>query len=123
VKFRADNNGIYSIASLEPQFKYVAMKTCRLYRREDTMHFFLPWVPLIYSVEEGSSFDWAKMLSDSLTNRIIEYRTQKESRKATSFFMSSYLMDAVCSMTPFPLMKWSYTPSNAEPVHVYHYKL
>jgi hypothetical protein len=26
-KFRADNNGIYSIASLEPQFKYVAMMT------------------------------------------------------------------------------------------------
>ena len=27
-KFRADSNGIYSIASLEPQFKYVAMMTC-----------------------------------------------------------------------------------------------
>ena len=56
-KFRADNNGIYSISSLEPQFKYVVMMTCRLYGREDTMHFFLQWVPLIYSVEEGSSFD------------------------------------------------------------------
>ena len=35
-KFRSDNHGIYSIASLEPQFKYVAMMTCRLYGREDT---------------------------------------------------------------------------------------
>jgi hypothetical protein len=40
-KFRADSNGIYSIASLEPQFKYVVMMTCRLYGREDTTHFFL----------------------------------------------------------------------------------
>ena len=84
-KFRADNNGIYSISSLEPQFKYVAMMTYRLYGREDTMHFFLQWVPLIYSVAEGSSFDWAKMLSDSLTSQITEYRMQKESRKAASF--------------------------------------
>jgi hypothetical protein len=122
-KFRADNNGIYSISSLEPQFKYVVMMTCRLYGREDTMHFFLQWVPLIYSVAEGSSFDWAKMLSDSLTSRVTEYRMQKESGKDASFFMSAYLMDAVCSMTPFPLMNWSWAPSDAEPVHVYHSKL
>jgi hypothetical protein len=69
-KFKADSNGICSISSLEPRFKYVAMMTCRLYGREDTTHFFLQWVPLIYAVVEGSSFDWAKMLSDSLTSQI-----------------------------------------------------
>jgi hypothetical protein len=56
-KFRADSNGIYSISSLEPQFKYVAMMTCILYGRGDTMHFFLPWVPLEHTVVEGYSFD------------------------------------------------------------------
>jgi hypothetical protein len=86
---------IYSIASLEPQFKYVAMMTCRLYGREDTSHFFLQWVPLIFRVAEGCSFDWVKMLSDSLTSRIIEYQAQKESRKISSFFMSAYIMDIV----------------------------
>jgi hypothetical protein len=40
-KFTADSHGIYSISSLEPQFKYVAMMTCRLYGREETTHFFL----------------------------------------------------------------------------------
>jgi hypothetical protein len=74
------------------------------------MHFFLQWVPLIYSVAEGSSFDWSKMLSDSLTSQITEYRMQKESGKVASFFMSAYLMDVVCSMTPFPLMNWSWAP-------------
>jgi hypothetical protein len=69
-KLRADGNGVYSISSLEPQFKYIAMMACRLYGREDTTHFFLPWVPLIHTVTEGCSFDWAKLLSDSLTSRL-----------------------------------------------------
>jgi hypothetical protein len=122
-KFRADTHGIYSIASLEPQYKYVAMMTCRLYGKEDTSHFFLSWVPLMFRVAEGSSFDWAKMLSDSLTSRVTEYRAQKENGKASSFFMSAYIMDAICSMTPFPLMSWSWTPAEDEPIHVYHAKL
>jgi hypothetical protein len=49
-KLRADGNGVYSISSLEPQFKYIAMMACRLYGREDTTHLFLPWVPLIHTV-------------------------------------------------------------------------
>jgi hypothetical protein len=55
-KLRADTDGIYSISSLEPKFKYVAMMTCRLYGKEDTTHFFLPWVPLIHTIVEGFSF-------------------------------------------------------------------
>jgi hypothetical protein len=103
-KFREDSNGIYSIASLEPQFKYIAMTTYRLYGREDTSHFFLQWVPLIHQVFKGCSFDWVKILSDSLTSRVTEYRAQKESGNISSFFMSAYIMDAVCFLTPFPLM-------------------
>jgi hypothetical protein len=67
-KFRADTNKIYSISSLAPQFKYIAMMTCKLYGKENTTHFFLPWVPLIHIVIEDFSFDWAKILSDSLTS-------------------------------------------------------
>jgi hypothetical protein len=72
--FRVDTHSVYSIASLEPHYRYVAMMTCRLYGREDTAHFFLAWVPLMVRVTEGCSFDWAKMLSDSLANRVTEYR-------------------------------------------------
>jgi hypothetical protein len=99
------------------------MMACRLYGKEDTTHFFLPWVPLIYTVAEGFSFDWAKLMSDSLTSRITEYRAQKASGRTSSFFMSAYIMDAIFFMTPFPLMSWSWTPSDAEPIHVYHSKL
>jgi hypothetical protein len=45
------------------------------------------------------------------------------SGKAASFFMSAYIMDVVCFMTPFLLMSWSWDPSDAEPIHVYHSKL
>jgi hypothetical protein len=119
-KFRADSNGIYSVASLEPPFRYIAMMACRLYGREDTTHCFLPWVPLIHTVTEGISFDWAKLLLDSLTSRITEYQVQKVSGKETSFFMFAYIMDVICFMTPFPVMSWRWTPSSTDPIHVYH---
>jgi hypothetical protein len=122
-KFRVNSNGVYTISSLEPQFKYVALMTCRLYQREDTTHFFLQWVPLIHTVAEDCSFDWDKLLSDSLKSRVTEYRAQKESGKIASFFMFAYIMDAVCFLTPFPLMSWIWNPSEAEPIHVYHSKL
>jgi hypothetical protein len=63
------------------------------------------------------------MLSNSLTSRVTEYRAQKENEKASSFFMSAYIMDAICFLTPFPLMSWSWTPAEDEPIHVYHSKL
>jgi hypothetical protein len=37
--------------------------------------------------------------------------------------MSAYIMEAIFFMTPFPLIKWSWTPTDAEPIHVYHSKL
>jgi hypothetical protein len=56
-KFREDNHGIYVIASLEPHMMYVAMMLCRLFEKENTAHFLLPWVPIMHTVVEGYSFD------------------------------------------------------------------
>jgi hypothetical protein len=121
--FRANDKGVYSISSLEPQYMYVAMMACRLFGREDTVHFYIQWVPLIFRVAEGSSFDWVKMLSDSLFNRVTEYQEQKEAGRPSGFFMSTYIMDAICSMTPFPLMNWAWSPTQEKTVHKYHDKL
>jgi hypothetical protein len=121
--FRANDKGVYSIASLEPNFMYVAMMTCQLFRREDITHFYIAWVPLIFRVAEGCSFNWAKILLDSLFNRVIEYREQKAVGGPSSFFMSAYIMDAICSMTPFPLMNWAWSPTQEKTMHEYHDKL
>jgi hypothetical protein len=72
-KFRADSHGTYLVSSLEPHIMYIAMMMCRLYGKEDTTHFFLPWVPIIHTVAEGYSFDWAKILSDNLVKEITYY--------------------------------------------------
>jgi len=63
------------------------------------------------------------MLSDSLFNRITEYREKKAVGRASGFFMSAYIMDAICSMTPFPLMNWAWSPTEEKNVHEYHDKL
>jgi hypothetical protein len=34
--------------------------------------------------------------------------------------MSAYIMDAICYVTPFPLMNWSWNISCPEPIHKYH---
>jgi hypothetical protein len=56
-------------------------------------------------------------------NRITEYREKKAAGKPSGFFMSAYLMDAICSMTPFPLMNWAWSPAHEKTVHEYHDKL
>jgi hypothetical protein len=122
-KFRADSHDTYSISSLESQFVYIAMIMCRLYGKENTTHLFLPWVPIIHTVAEGYSFEWAKILLDNLASEITEYKAHKNKGKSTSFFMSSYIMDVICFMTPFSLIGWICIPNSAEPIHIYHSKL
>jgi hypothetical protein len=121
--FRVNSEGIYSISSLEPNYRYVAMMTCRLFGSEDTAHFYVQWVPLIFRVAEGCSFNWAKILSDNLFNKITEYQEKKAAGKPSGFYMSAYIMDAICARTPFPLMKWAWSPSEDKAVHIYHDKL
>jgi hypothetical protein len=83
------------------------MMMCRLYGKENIAHFFLPWEPIIHTVAEGYSFDWEKILSDSLVQEIARYQSLRAKGKLTQFFMSAYIMDVVCFMTPFSLMEWS----------------
>jgi hypothetical protein len=56
-KFRVDSHGVYTAVALEPHIMYIAMMMCRLYGKENTTHFFLTWVPIMHTVEEGNSFD------------------------------------------------------------------
>jgi hypothetical protein len=71
--FRADSHGIYVVFFLVPHMIYIAMMMCILYRKENTTHFFLPWVPIMHTIVEGYSFDWAKIFSDNFIREITEY--------------------------------------------------
>jgi hypothetical protein len=74
-------------------------------------------------VAEGVMFNWAKMLSDNLAKGIVKYKIVKSKGQSDPFYMLAYIMDAICFMTHFPLMNWSWTPSNVEPLHFHHSKL
>jgi hypothetical protein len=102
---------------------YVSMLLCIIFGRKDSAHFLLAWVPIMHEVEKGLSFNWAKMLSDNMAKEIKEYQSMKAKGKPAPFYMSAYIMDAICFMTPFPLMSWSWIPTNTEPIHLYHSKL
>jgi hypothetical protein len=78
---------------------YIAMMMCRLYGKEDTTHFFLQWVPIMHTVAEGYSFDWARILSNSLVKEITGYQSLKNAigcLKPSSFFCKSTVA-IVCS--------------------------
>jgi hypothetical protein len=85
---------------------YIEMMMCRLYGKENTNHFFLPWVPIMHSVAKGYSFDWAKILLDNLIQEIARYQSLRAKGQSTKFFMSAYIMDVVCFIMPFLLMDW-----------------
>jgi hypothetical protein len=92
-KFRVDIHEIYATDSLNEYMVYVAMMLCRLYGKKDPYHFSVEWTPFLEEVSEGQS---------------------------VAFYMSAYIMDAICFMTPFPLMNWSWNASCLEPIHKYH---
>jgi hypothetical protein len=77
----------------------------------------------MHEVAEGFSFNCAKILSDNLAKEITEYHSLKVKGKPASFYMSAHIMDAICFMKLVPLMSWSWTSTNAEPIHFYHSKL
>jgi hypothetical protein len=119
-KFRADAHGIYATASLNEYMVYIAIMLCRLFGRKDPCHFHADWVPFLEEASEGNGFNWHKILSDNLTQEILNYKAAKSKGQPTTFYMSAYIMDAICFMTPFPLMNWSWSISCPEPIHKYH---
>jgi hypothetical protein len=121
--FRADAHGIYATTSLNEYMVYVAIMLCRLFGRKDPCHFHADWVPFLEEASEGNAFNWHKILLDNLTQEISNYKAEKSKGQPATFYMSAYIMDAICYVTHFPLMKLSWNISCPEPIHKYHWAL
>jgi len=80
------------------------MMLCRLFGRKNPAHFTVEWVSIINEVVEGYTFNWEKMLSDNLAKEVVEYKAFKSRGQCAPFYMSTYIMDAIWFVTPFPLM-------------------
>jgi hypothetical protein len=95
---------MYSMSSLDAHMLYVAMTLCCLLGKNNPAHFSFEWVAIMNEVAKGYTFNMAKMVSDKLAKEIAEYQSSKSKGKPTPFYMLAYNMDAICFMTPFPLM-------------------
>ena len=64
--------------------------------------------------------NWSNILSDNLAIDIREYRRNRivSTRVIPPFYMSAYVMDAICFCSHFPNMGW--TLKDPSPIHVYH---
>jgi hypothetical protein len=96
---------------------------CRMFEKNNPTHFTIYLVSIIHEFVEGYTFYWGKILSDNLAKKIGDYETQKSKGEHAPFYMFTYIMDAICFRTPFPLMNWSWTLTAIEPIHFYHSKL
>jgi hypothetical protein len=122
-KFRVDTHGVYATTSLNEYMVYVAIMLCILFGRKDPCHFHEDWVPFLEEASEGYAFNWSKILSNNLTQEISNYNAMKSKGQSMAFYMSAYIMNAICYVTHFPLMNWSWNISCPEPIHEYHSSL
>jgi len=66
--------------------------------------------------------NWAQIFSDNLAKAIIDYKMKSSvsTRVYPPFFMSAYVMDAICFGSKFPIMGWKWTMKDPLPIHIYH---
>jgi hypothetical protein len=122
-KFRADTHGNYATTSLNEYMVYVAMMLCRLFGKKNPYHFPVYWVPFLKEASEGYSFNWSKILSNNLTKEVSNYKAIKAQGQPVAFYMSAYIIDAICFLTLFPLMNWNWNIIYPQPIHEYHSEL
>jgi hypothetical protein len=119
-KFRADTHGIYATTSLNECMVYATIMLCRLFEKKNPCHFPAEWVPFLEEELERYTFNWTKILSDNLAQEISNYRVARSKGQPVSFYISMYIMDEICFVTPFPLMNWSWNITCPKPIHEYH---
>jgi hypothetical protein len=119
-KFRADTQRIYAISSLNEYMVYVAMMLCKLFGKKNPCHFLAEWVPFLEEASKGYSFNWDKILSDNIAKKVSNYKDARSRGQPVAFYMSTYIMDVICFMTPLSLMNWSWNITCLKPIHEYH---
>lgn len=113
---------MYAIAYVCSPFCFATTMLCRLFGKLDSNKFSSKWLTLIYVFIKETIIDWAQILSDNLAKAIIEYKRKRSIafRVYPPFFMSAYIMYAICFGSKFPLMGWKWTVQGPLPMHIHH---
>ena len=116
---------MYSTSSLSSPYCFVVAMLCRLFRRPDINKFSSEWLPLLDAASNTTIIIWAQILSDNLASAIWNYQSKitPSQRIYPPLFLVAYVMDAICSVSRFPLMGWKWTIKNPLPIHIYHNEL
>lgn len=95
---------------------------CRMWGIHDSTKFTIEMVPLMEATINGYVMDWANILSDKLATTILQYRTNahQTSQIIPPFYYSAYIMDTICFNSEYPILGWSWTPQDPNPIHIYH---
>lgn len=107
-RIKTDKNGMYTTSSLSSSFCYAATMLCRLFCKPDINNFSSEWLPLVDAAVKVTIMNWPQILSHNLATAILEYKRKRSiaSRVYPPFFMSGYVMDAICFRFKFPIMGW-----------------
>jgi hypothetical protein len=115
--FKIMGDKMYLVPRLKKSPMLVAIMLCHLYGEKNSTKFKLSWVPLIHQVLTRKVFNWSHILSANIKQEVQKVSGSPSRIYCLGFFMSSYLVDVVCVVTPFPLLGWSWSPSK-EAVHL-----
>lgn len=102
-KIKKDKVGMYSTTSISPPHSFATAMLCRMFNKPDSTKFSPEWMRLIDATINTTRMNWAQLLSDNLVKTIMEYRRNRSisSRVYPPFFMSAYVMDAICFHSKF----------------------
>jgi len=95
---------------------------CRMFGKLDNTKFSPEWLSLIDATVNLTIMNWAQILFDNLAKAIIDYKSKRSifSMVYRPFFMSPYVMDAICFGSKFPIMGCKWTVKHPIPIHIYH---
>ena len=118
----------YDTPSLRAPYRFIALMLNRIFTRANGRLFKFEWIPLMFYVAmEGTIFNWASIVSSSLSS-CVATSLEGKARKRSEFYMSSILIDCILCHQPFPGLQcvWerermpvyaAYKPLGA---HLYH---
>jgi len=79
---------------------------CRIYDEESNTHFRMEWFSMAYRVAKiGKPLNCESILSFNITNRFQD----PQGMETHGFYMSSYLIDAICLSNIFPTFNWAWS--------------
>lgn len=117
-KTRITNKNL--ISHLRGPYWLLATMLCRLYGLTDSSLFEISSVSLKATmIEEGEIFNWEEILSSNIVKEVKAWNEALYD-KLVGFFMSTYLLDAVCSSLHFPTMEFTMDGGSTPGSYLFH---